>query len=252
MESLRWILLVLGLLVIGAVLFFTLRERNERRRLKDTSMRASGWDHDDGFEVSSVRVVSTADDEHAELPKTPSISATDEPLGAEQLAALDAAETTDLQAADQPQEPPQRIIQLYLRCQTEQPWTGADIRTAAISEQLILGAEGFFESRNPQGQVAFYMANMLKPGTFRLNELGKLRTPGLIFFLTLPAEVDGVDAFDLMLQTAAQLAAKLKGSLSDEAQNPLSEQTAAYLRSSVVEWVAQYQGHDPDHNQAAR
>jgi cell division protein ZipA len=81
----------------------------------------------------------------------------------------------------------------------------------------------------------FYVANMVKPGTFPLSDMETFTTPGLTLFLQLPAPLDGVEAFDDFVKTAERLAVELGGELRDEQHCVLTHQALMQLRESIIE-----------------
>ena len=81
----------------------------------------------------------------------------------------------------------------------------------------------------------FYVANMVKPGTFPLADMETFTTPGLTLFLQLPAPLDSVEAFDDFVNTAERLAVELGGELRDERHCVLTHQALMQVRESIVE-----------------
>ena len=81
----------------------------------------------------------------------------------------------------------------------------------------------------------FYVANMVKPGTFPVSDMETFTTPGLTLFLQLPAPLDGVEAFDDFVNTAERLAVELGGELRDEKHCVLTHQALMQVRESIVE-----------------
>jgi cell division protein ZipA len=81
----------------------------------------------------------------------------------------------------------------------------------------------------------FYVANMVKPGTFPVSDMEAFTTPGLTLFLQLPAPLDGVEAFDDFVNTAERLAVELGGELRDEQHCVLTHQALMQVRESIVE-----------------
>ncbi len=88
----------------------------------------------------------------------------------------------------------------------------------------------------------FSVANMLKPGNFDLARLDALLTPGLSFFMTLPAPIPALDAWDAMLPTAQRLAELLDGQVLDEERNALGRQRVAHIRDELRGWDRDHEG----------
>jgi cell division protein ZipA len=83
---------------------------------------------------------------------------------------------------------------------------------------------------------------MLKPGNFDLGRVDALRTPGLSFFMALPAPIPALDAWDAMLPTAQRLAELLDGQVLDEERNALGRQRIAHIRDELRGWDRDHEG----------
>jgi len=88
------------------------------------------------------------------------------------------------------------------------------------------------DGRPEQGPV-FSVANMVKPGSFEMARIHELRTPGISFFMTLPAPVAALDAWDTMLPTAQRMAELLDALVLDEERNALGRQRIAHIRDEL-------------------
>ena len=63
--------------------------------------------------------------------------------------------------------------------------------------------------------------------------LNALETPAIAFFLTLPAPVPALEAWDTMLPTAQRMAELLDGIVLDEERNALGRQRIAHIRDEL-------------------
>ncbi len=117
---------------------------------------------------------------------------------------------------------------------------GADIRLAAEEAGLQLSATGLFERYlttelyGIRGTPVFSLAHLRKPGSFDLKTLASLSTPGLLLFSNLPGSLDSIEAFDLLILTAYQLARRLSGSICDENCHRLTNKCLLDLRDKVA------------------
>nr|VFK02069.1 MAG: cell division protein ZipA [Candidatus Kentron sp. H]VFK02332.1 MAG: cell division protein ZipA [Candidatus Kentron sp. H]VFK05356.1 MAG: cell division protein ZipA [Candidatus Kentron sp. H] len=84
-------------------------------------------------------------------------------------------------------------------------------------------------------QPIFSAADILEPGTFSLDNLENRTTSGLVLFMQLPGPLDGLVAFDLMLNAAQKLAKSLDGELCDDTRSTLTTQAANHLRERIEE-----------------
>lgn len=129
-----------------------------------------------------------------------------------------------------------RIVTLYLAARAGQKLHGSDIVVAAEKAGLVYGHMGVFhrlvENRPERGPV-FSVANIMKPGSFDMANIHALETPAIAFFLTLPAPVPALDAWETMLPTAQRMAELLDGVVLDEQRNALGRQRIAHIRDEL-------------------
>lgn len=129
-----------------------------------------------------------------------------------------------------------RIITLYVAARAGQTLAGPDLIVAAEKAGLVHGHMSIFhrlvDGRPDQGPV-FSVANMVKPGTFEMARIHELRTPGISFFMTLPAPIAALDAWDTMLPTAQRMAELLDALVLDEERNALGRQRIAHIRDEL-------------------
>ena len=129
-----------------------------------------------------------------------------------------------------------KIVTLYLAARAGQVLHGPDIVVAAERAGLVYGHMGVFhrlvEGRPERGPV-FSVANIMKPGSFDMATIQELRTPAIAFFLTLPAPVAALDAWDTMLPTAQRMAELLDGVVLDEQRNAIGRQRIAHIRDEL-------------------
>ncbi len=119
---------------------------------------------------------------------------------------------------------------------------GMDICMAADRAGLTY-EHGLFHRmlESEQGPAVWYsLANVQEPGTFDLDAMDQVHTPAVLLYFTLPSPMGALDSFDAMLATAERLAELLDARLLDEEGNTLSRQGIMHLR----EWMRQ---HDREH-----
>lgn len=129
-----------------------------------------------------------------------------------------------------------KIITLYLAARAGEKLQGADIVVAAEKAGLVFGHMGVFhrlvESHPEQGPV-FSVANIMKPGSFDMAAIQSMETPAIAFFLTLPAPIAALDAWETMLPTAQRLAELLDGVVLDESRAALGRQRIGQIRDEL-------------------
>lgn len=143
------------------------------------------------------------------------------------------------------QLPVERIVTLFVVAREGQLFNGPDLIVAAEKAGLDFGDMGIYhrllDGRRELGPI-FSVANMLKPGNFDLGRLEALRTPGVSFFMTLPAPIPALDAWDAMLPTAQRMAELLDGHVLDEERNALGRQRIAHIRDELRGWDRDHEG----------
>ena len=145
------------------------------------------------------------------------------------------------------QLPVERIVTLFVVAREGGLFNGPDLVVAADKAGLEFGDMGIYhrlvDGKRELGPI-FSVANMLKPGNFDLSHLESLRTPGLSFFMTLPAPLSALDAWDAMLPTAQRLAELLDGQVLDEERNALGRQRIAHIRDELRGWDRDHEGQE--------
>ena len=69
----------------------------------------------------------------------------------------------------------------------------------------------------------------------------ELETPAIAFFLTLPAPMTALDAWEKMLPTAQRMAELLDGVVLDEQRNALGRQRIAHIRDELRAYDRQHE-----------
>jgi len=129
-----------------------------------------------------------------------------------------------------------KIVTLYLAARAGQALSGPDIVVAAEKAGLEYGYMGVFHrlvEGHPERGPVFSVANIMKPGSFDMADIQALQTPAIAFFLTLPAPVSALDAWDTMLPTAQRMAELLDGVVLDEQRNAIGRQRIAHIRDEL-------------------
>ena len=129
-----------------------------------------------------------------------------------------------------------KIVSLFVAARAGQIFHGPDIVVAAEKAGLTFGHMNVFHrliDRHPEQGPVFSVANIMKPGSFDMTAIQSLETPALAFFLTLPAPVNALEAWDMMLPTAQRIAELLDGVVLDEERNALGRQRIQHIRDEL-------------------
>ena len=130
----------------------------------------------------------------------------------------------------------EKIVTVYLAARSGSVLNGADIVVAAEKAGLVYGYMGVFHrlvERRPEQGPVFSMANIKSPGSFDMGAIQTLETPAVAFFLTLPAPVPALEAWETMLPTVQRMAELLDGIVLDDQRNALGRQRIAHIRDEL-------------------
>jgi cell division protein ZipA len=230
MTLLRIGILIAGLILIGAIIFFGRPRKQEqgkrvpRESVADAFARTEpklgaqqpvGNDYvEDNYDERATQAELELDED----PATASASAVHSDLGKRN------------------DETFEKIVTLYLAARAGLKLHGPDIVVAAEKTGLAYGHMGVFhrlvDNRSERGPV-FSVANIMKPGSFDMANIQAMETPAIAFFLTLPAPVPALDAWEMMLPTAQRMAELLDGVVLDESRNALGRQRIAHIRDEL-------------------
>ena len=138
----------------------------------------------------------------------------------------------------------EKIVTLYVAARAGQVLRGSDIVVAAEKAGLTYGHMQIFHrlvEGHPERGPVFSVANIRKPGSFDMATIQELETPAIAFFLTLPAPMTALDAWEKMLPTAQRMAELLDGVVLDEQRNALGRQRIAHIRDELRGYDRQHE-----------
>jgi cell division protein ZipA len=253
MDNLRWVLLVVGVLVVAGVYLWESARRRARRQERDeldeadreillglSASRGGDDPFNDLLDPRDQRLHLDADDMAALGAMVPDDEEAEEPQAREP--AKSAERRSGLYAIE-----PKRgrtgedlIIVMNVMAEPGEPFRGSEVRAALESVEMRFGDMQIFHHYgvgDMRTEVpVFSVANMVNPGTFDMVHLDSFVTPGLVMFMRLPGPLDSRVAFELLLNTGQRLADELHGELRDETRSVLSAQTIAHVRERITEF----------------
>jgi cell division protein ZipA len=207
MDNLRWVLLLVGVALIAGIWGWS-RLRTSRRESPDQPF-------DDPF----ARREPTMDGGSAPEENPRPISETPVTPGES--------------------ETPDKILAIHILAPPRQSFRGTDIDAAARACGLIHGYMRIY-NRHPDDRTdttpVFGLANLIEPGSFDMENLEDMGTPGLTVFMTLPGPGRPLASFNDMLETARSVAEALGGDLQDESRSSLSNQRVENIREELREY----------------
>ncbi|RMG28463.1 MAG: hypothetical protein D6721_08320 [Gammaproteobacteria bacterium] len=229
MDTLRWILLALGVIVIAGIYFWSRRPRDERRVEPVLEARDEPpGDVDLGDPLSPhdplVEPVVEPDEE-----RLPSVAPPEEAEDVHRLA-RDAQERGD---AARP-----RTLVFYLVSPRGHPFSGAEVAQAFKDLGLRFGEMDIFHYPAPSGETVFSVANLVEPGTFDPAVLSTSTTPGLSLFMQLPGPLPAEEAVPLLLASVEKLARRLGAHIRGVDRQPISLEELARMREAPLsDWA---------------
>lgn len=131
-----------------------------------------------------------------------------------------------------------QVFMLNVVARSHSGFRGEDIMQILLACDLRFGDMNFFhrhEHAAGRGAIQFSVANMMQPGVFDIDNMQKLNTPGLVFFVTLPGPEDMMQAYDYMLETAQAVARNLGGDVLDESRSVITRQATEHARQQIRE-----------------
>ncbi|SBV36006.1 Cell division protein ZipA homolog [uncultured Stenotrophomonas sp.] len=137
-----------------------------------------------------------------------------------------------------------KIVSLYVAARAGQVLRGEDIVVAAEKTGLVFGYMNVFHrllEGHPERGPVFSMASIMKPGSFDMARIREMETPAIAFFLTLPAPLTALDAWEKMLPTVQRMAELLDGVVLDDSRNALGRQRIAHIRDELRAYDRQHQ-----------
>ncbi len=129
-----------------------------------------------------------------------------------------------------------KIVSLFVAARAGQVLHGPDIVVAAEKAGLVFGYMDVFHrliDGKPEAGPIFSVANIIKPGSFDMADIHALETPAIAFFLTLPAPVSALEAWETMEPTAQRMAELLDGVVLDADRNALGRQRIGHIREEL-------------------
>ncbi|OIN10423.1 cell division protein ZipA [Oceanisphaera psychrotolerans] len=150
-----------------------------------------------------------------------------------------------------PAAPPREVVKTWqdvyvinLVARPNQQLAGRDLIRALTDTGFCFGDMDIFhrhQTANGQGEVLFSLINMVKPGTFNPSAMAEFSTPGISIFMQLPRPGMAKNHFNLMVQTAENMAEDLDALLLDAERAPLSPDYLAHCREQLRNYDSQAQ-----------
>jgi cell division protein ZipA len=225
-STLRWILIIVGIVIVGSIFLFG----NPEKKRKPKASRKSK-------NVKLQRQEPTLDGD-ADESKTSEMET--ESQGELNIGSAEPAARPAPAPRKPAGPPPDKITTLFLLAKDNHIITGAELLQATVNTGMEYGDMNIFH-RIPEGRErsVFSLANAAKPGYFERDEWNTFETSGVALFMTLPGPLNALDAWDSMLATARRMSEILHADLLDAERSPFTRQTEAQLREEMREYDRQ-------------
>lgn len=232
MDNLRLILILIGLVVLALIVLF-------HKPAGETQRNHARWRsgrREPHLGADDRPSADSADGDRTE-PSLETASLWDGDNANRFTSAAAAGAGSDETDEHNPHQAPDKIVYLYVRRRDERRINGSELLDAAIKAGLNFGEMNIFHRRHEgESRPVFSMANLTEPGHFDPSAWNVFDTPGVTLFLTLPAPVSALDAWDAMLATASRISELLDAEVLDDSQCLLTRQRIAQVREEMREY----------------
>ena len=223
-STLRWILIIVGVVIVGSIFLFGKPKKKRKPKASRKAKNKNRQRHEPTLDGAPEP------GEESEL----------DPKSQGELD-IEGAEPAARPAPRKPAgPPPDKITTLFLLAKDNHIITGAELLQATVNTGMEYGDMNIFH-RVPEGRERsiFSLANAAKPGHFERDEWNTFETSGVALFMTLPGPLNALDAWDSMLATARRMSEILNADLLDDERCPFTRQREAQVREEMREYDRQ-------------
>ena len=142
-------------------------------------------------------------------------------------------------SASKEQLPVASVVVLHLMAREGEFFQGEQLLQSLLQQGLRYGSMKIFhrhEQEEGAGPVIFSVANSVNPGTFDLNNMDQLTTPGISLFFAMEDVDDPASALDCLFESAKVITSDLNGELKDESRSAFTRQTEDHYRQRVADF----------------
>jgi cell division protein ZipA len=228
--SLRWILLLFGIIIVAGIFWDAKRGKKQSRQSVTSLRREQRLEEDDDSDVEHFSEALDDLDNPENLFEE--VKAVREPT----VRSVSALEQTKTQKLSHSVSPVAEMVAITVMARHSGTFLGKQILEAFQEVYLHYGERQIFhryENQDGTGQKMFSVVSAIEPGYFDLSKIDALKTPGIILFFTLTRPNQSIAAFETMLRTAKLLAMRLDGELKDERRGLLTSQRIEQYRERV-------------------
>lgn len=242
-NSLRLVLLILGVVLVAGIYLWDRRKHVDSRLFRKQSVRRNRQ-HDtsvfDNGEGTDDDPVPDATPDSAEMPilqaaEADTFQLTSDP-SAEISDDLSFSATSAFQEFEAGADLPTKILQVNLVARSTEI-SGQMILDLAAELDMQLGEFNIFHRMDPKtGKSIFSMANIVEPGSFDADNMQNFKTPGLTLFSQLPAPVDCLTVYSEMMNVAKRISYIVGAEMRDASHSAMTSQSIEHEREAIVEY----------------
>ena len=222
--TLRWIIIVIGILILGAIFLFGSPEKKQKPR------------------ASRRKTISDKERREPTLDEGPETEIEAEVLELKGQAELPIGRVDPvMERPPEPRRPrkpagpaPEKIVTLFVLARDNHKISGADLLQAALKTGMELGDMDIFHRKADGSDTAvFSLANAVKPGVFDKDAWNSFETTALVMFATFPGPLLALDSWDALLAAAKRIAEILDAELHDDEHMLLTRQKEGKIREEM-------------------
>lgn len=214
------ILAVGGIVIIGIILWHTIKNQKPNRRTHHNRNRYN--DYLGNTHQPSTFATTGNDNEAVDLSTTHA----------------DTTDNLNTHSITPPAQNPHfvvpHIVQFNIVAKEGQHFNGKDLVAAFILNDLQCSSMNVFERLDENKQVHYTIANMVEPGTFPTTNVGDYDFSGIVLFLQ-PMQLDKpLLVFDELITIIGLLSTRLDGIALDHDRQPLTQKSMQQLRTGIA------------------
>jgi len=183
------------------------------------------------------------DDDVELIVRTPENSEVTDAETVDELSAEIEANQAETSTIEEDIKPPtwDKVIAFTVMAQEGQVFSGKAVKAMLDKLDFHFGDMQLYHRKlaDMEHDITITVANILDPGTLDPANFIAMKTPGLLVFIHLEGDIDGVSYFDALTVTTQAIADRLKGVLSDESRRSLSAGRVDTLRKQIIKQQAE-------------
>jgi len=237
-SNLRWILIIVGIVIITGIILFGNPDRKRKPRASRKQVHAARIRREPVLDADPDEQIDEHDARQPEL----AIGGSDEFEGRVEPS-FDSGDDGMVREEEPPVPEvaaPDKIVTLFIQARDNHFITGVELLDASLKSGLVFGEQGIFHRIHEEDlDPVFSMANLINPGTFDKTAWNTIEIKGVTMFMTLPGPKNALDAWDSMLATSRRLAELLHADLLDDTRNTFTRQRSLQIKEELRDYERQ-------------